>query len=127
MKPERKKIDVIIIEDDIDTQILLKQYFEVKGVSCKCAGSFKKGAELLNQVIPSIMLVDILLPDKKGDELCNIVRSNPLYKDTVIYLLTAIPRHDAMKIMEQYNAEGVISKPFNLDEIDALINLIKKN
>ncbi|MHA2009861.1 MAG: response regulator [Promethearchaeota archaeon] len=125
MTPEQKKTDVIIIEDDIDTQLLLKHYFEVKGVSCKCAGSFKKGRELLKQTIPTIMLVDILLPDKKGDELCKIVRSDPMHKDAMIYFLTAIPRQDALKIMEQYKADGVISKPFNLDEIDDLVNLIK--
>ncbi|MFW9894246.1 MAG: response regulator [Candidatus Thorarchaeota archaeon] len=120
-----KKIDVIIIEDHIDTQILLTQYFQANGVSCICAGNLGNGLKLLKEILPSILLVDILLPDKRGDSLIKQIKLDPLYNKTLVYLLTAIPYEEAMKIAKQQNVDGVISKPFNLEEIDHLIQLLK--
>jgi DNA-binding response OmpR family regulator len=126
MENKYKNIDFLIIEDDIDTVNLLETFIKSQGFTCKHAGSVKKGLEILNNTIPLVILLDILLPDKKGHELINPVKENLLFNDVLIYLLTALPKHEALDIMEKYGANGVISKPFDLGELDLLFEMLKK-
>ncbi len=67
-----------------------------------------------------------MLPDKKGYDLIISIKSNPLFNNALIYFLTAVPRSDAMKKVEEYDIEGVIEKPFNLQELEILTEMIKK-
>lgn len=126
MENRHTKIDFLIIEDDFDTVNLLKTFIEAQGYTCKHAGSVMKGLEILNNNIPSIILLDLLLPDKKGHELIKPIKSNLLFNDVLIYFLTAIPRPEALKVMEKYGANGVITKPFDIKEIDSLFKILEK-
>ncbi len=126
MENKYTKIDFLIIEDDIDTVILLKTFIEAQGYTCESAGSVKKGLEILNNNIPSVVLLDLLLPDRKGHELIKPIKSNLLFKDVLIYFLTAIPRSEALDIMVKYGANGVISKPFNIEELESIFKMLKK-
>ncbi|MHA1931569.1 MAG: response regulator [Promethearchaeota archaeon] len=126
MESSYTRIDFLIIEDDFETVNLLKTYIESQGYTCKHAGSVKKGLEILTNIIPSIVLLDILLPGKKGYEIIKPIKSNVLFNDVLIYILTAIPRSEASEIMEKYGANGVISKPFDIEELDALFKLLEE-
>ncbi|MHA2037845.1 MAG: response regulator [Promethearchaeota archaeon] len=126
MEKGHTMIDFLIIEDDFSTVDLLKMFIITSGYTCKHAGSVKKGLEILNNYTPSIILLDLLLPDKKGYEIIPIIKSNLLFKDVLIYFLTAIPTPEALELMEKYGAHGIILKPFNIDEIEALFNIIEK-
>lgn len=126
MEKSHTKIDFLIIEDDFDTVNLLTTFIEDQGYTCKHAGSVKKGLEILNNNIPSVILLDLLLPDRKGHEIIKPIKSNLLFSDVLIYFLTAIPRPEALEIMEKYGANGVITKPFNMEEIDSLFKMLEK-
>ena len=126
MENSHTKIDFLIIEDDFNTVKLLKKYIKTKGYTCKHAGSVKEGLGVLNNNIPSVILLDILLPDKKGYELIKPVKSGLLFNDVLIYFLTALPRYEVLEIMEKYGGDGFISKPFNIEELDSLFKMIEK-
>ena len=126
MEKRYEKIDFLIIEDDLDTITFLEQYLRSQGYTSKYAQSARKGLEILKDCIPSIILLDILLPDKKGYEIITSIKSNPLFNDILIYFLTAVPRYEAMKKVEEYDIEGVIEKPFTLEELEAIFELLKK-
>lgn len=126
MGKQYEEIDFLIIDDDLDTITFLSEYLKTQGYSSKCARSVKDGLEILKDNIPSIILLDILLPDKKGYEIITSIKSNQLFNNILIFFLTAIPRYDAMKKVEEYDIEGVIEKPFNLDELEVIFEILKK-
>ncbi|MFX1574612.1 MAG: two-component system response regulator [Promethearchaeota archaeon] len=126
MNPNYKKIDFLIIEDDYDTIYFLKQYLESQGYTCESARDVDRGLKILKNIVPSVILLDILLPNQKGYKLIDSVKSNPLYNEVLIYFLTAIPRPKAKKKMVEYDINGVISKPFNLEEFEALFKILNK-
>ncbi|MHA2183160.1 MAG: response regulator, partial [Promethearchaeota archaeon] len=115
MENDRRKIDFLIIEDDYETVNLLKTYIEAQGFTCEHVSNVMKGLEILKSIMPSIILLDILLPGKKGHEIIKPIKSNMIFNDVLIYILTAIPRSEALDIMEKYGADGVISKPFDIE------------
>ncbi len=49
---------------------------------------------------PKIILLDILLPDIDGYEVCKIIKSNDKFKDNLIFFITAIPREEVEKISQ---------------------------
>ena len=126
MERHYEKVDFLIIEDDLDTITFLSEYLKTQGYVSKCARSVRDGQEILKDYIPSVILLDILLPDKKGYEIIVPIKSNTLFNNVLIYFLTAVPRYDAMKKVEEYDIEGFIEKPFNLEEFEAIFEILKK-
>ncbi|MFX0139191.1 MAG: response regulator [Candidatus Hodarchaeota archaeon] len=126
MGKDYEEIDFLIVENDLDTITFLSEYLKAKGYINKSARNVKEGLEILKNNIPSIILLDILLPDKKGYEIISSIKANPLFNNVLIYFLTAVSRYDALKKVEEYDIEGIIEKPFNLDELEALFEILKK-
>ena len=120
VKSIAEKYDVLVIEDDMSTVKLLERYFTKKGYSVKGALTGSKGVEELKFNIPKLILLDIILPDISGFDICKILKSDETFKDIIIYYLTAIPDVEVEKRLEETQADGYILKPFNLDDLDFL-------
>ncbi len=121
------KYDILIIEDNIETLNFLTRYFKGLGYSCKEARSGKKGLDILKESKPSIILLDIILPDISGYEITKSIKSNTENKDVQIIFLTAVPNSEVMKKMEELGVDGLISKPFNLKDFEIIAKKLEKN
>ncbi|MEE9377428.1 MAG: response regulator [Candidatus Lokiarchaeia archaeon] len=108
--------DILLIEDDLATIRLLTSYFESKGCKCKGVVSGTKGIEELRGGIPKLILLDVILPDISGYEICKMIKDHKVYKDIPVYLLTAIPGSEVEKKMGETNADGYILKPFDFSD-----------
>ena len=125
MKTESSQYDILLIEDDLATIRLLTSYFESKGYSCKGVVSGKKGFEELNNNIPKVILLDIILPDIKGYDICKQIKLKKDLKDIPIFLLTAIPGSEVEKHMEETHANGYILKPFDFSDFEVVFKYLK--
>jgi twitching motility two-component system response regulator PilG len=110
--------DILLIEDDLATIRLLTSYFESKGYKCKGVASGTKGVEEVRNTIPKLILLDIILPDISGYELCKMIKEHEKYKEIPVYLLTAIPGSEVEKRMGEIKADGYILKPFDFADFD---------
>lgn len=126
IKTEKTQYDILLIEDDQATIRLLTSYFDSKGFNCHGVVSGTKGLEELNNNTPKIILLDIILPDYSGYEICKIIKSNNKLKDIKIFLLTAIPGYEVKKHMEETKADGYILKPFDFSDFEILFDYLKK-
>ncbi|MFX0003874.1 MAG: response regulator [Candidatus Hodarchaeota archaeon] len=125
MKTYQDETDFLVIEDDSDTIKILKEFFKSKGYTYKYANSVRKGLEILKNCTPSIILLDILLPDRKGYEIINSIKSNTTFHKVRIYFLTAVHQDEVQKKVDEYHIDGIIEKPFNLREFEALFEILK--
>ncbi|MFX1397024.1 MAG: response regulator [Promethearchaeota archaeon] len=119
--------DVLLIEDDLATIRLITSYFEGKGYLCKGVASGSKGIEELKTATPKLILLDIILPDLSGYDICKTLKSDNEYKNIPVYFLTAISGNDVEKKMVETGADGYILKPFNFSEFDVVLNILKGN
>ena len=126
IKVGRTKCDILLIEDDVATIRLISSYFGAKGYICRGEISGKKGLEELENCIPKLVLLDIILPDISGYNICKTIKSNPKFKNIPIYYLTAINRSEVENNLELTGADGYILKPFDLTDFDELIELLNK-
>jgi len=125
-KPSAKdlKYDILIIEDDPLTIDLLFDFFQSKGFSCKHTTSASEALEEMQRGIPKLILLDIILPDINGYEICKKIKSNPNFKKIPIYYITALPGSEVIDKIEETGADGYFLKPFTFSQFEALFEFL---
>jgi len=124
VKTESSQYDILIIEDDLSTIRLLKDYFEIKDYSCHGVITGLEGLEELGRTSPKVILLDILLPDIKGDDICKMIKSDEKYNKIPIYFLTAINGSEVEDILKETKVDGYILKPFNLADLEVVLDIL---
>ena len=124
IKTETSQYDILLIEDDLATIRLLTSYFESKGVSCKGVVSGTKGLEELANNPPKLVLLDIILPDFSGYDICKRIKASKEFQNISVYLLTAIPGSEVEKNLEDSNADGYILKPFDFSDFEVIFQYL---
>ena len=126
MKHDRIKI--LLVDDEPDILEFLTFNFEKEGYEVYTAGNGVEGKKMAMEVHPDLMILDIMMPEMDGIELCNTLKSMPEFKDTLIVFLTA--RGEDYSQMAGFNvgADDYIIKPIKLNILMARIKaLLKRN
>ena len=116
--------DILIIEDDIATIDVLEEFFDLRGFRAKGINTGTKGLEELNRVKPKLILLDILLPDIDGYDICRKIKSDNRLKNIPVFYTTAVPVVEVNKKIKETGAEGLIPKPFDLDDFEILFKYL---
>jgi CheY-like chemotaxis protein len=116
--------DVLLIEDDLATVELLTNYFISKGISCKGVYTGTNGLKELKANTPKLILIDIILPDISGFDICKEIRKKRQFDKMPIIYLTAIPGFKVQEKMEETKADAYILKPFDLVDFEFLFDYL---
>lgn len=114
----RKNMKIMVVEDDIDLSELIKMYLIPEGWEIETFHTGKKAVESFNRNHYDLILLDLLLPDINGFEICKQIRE----KSTItIIMLTAL--EDSIHKVQGLNmgADDYIIKPFEPTELVARI------
>ncbi len=125
-----KKPEILIIDDTPEhihfiASVIRKKGYRVRGVS-----SSLKALEALNKGMPDLILLDVLMPEMNGFELCSLIKANPLHSSIPIIFFTAV--NDSEYIVKGFEAgaQDYVSKPVNVSEllvrIETHLNLKKR-
>ncbi|MFX1504347.1 MAG: response regulator, partial [Promethearchaeota archaeon] len=98
--------DILIVEDDRFTITVLNEYFESKGYKIMGVQTGVQGLEELKKFKPKLILLDIILPDINGYEICRKIKTDSKLKSIPVYYITAVPEADVQKNMEETGADG---------------------
>ncbi len=104
--------DILIVDDDFFTLRIVSEFFERKGFTCEEVMNGKSTLEFLEMFIPKLILLDIILPDISGYDICNTIKSNEKLKDIPIYYITAVTQAEVEEKTKETGAEGYFLKPF---------------
>lgn len=119
--------EVLLIEDDLATIRLITSYFDSKGFKCKGVVSGSKGLEELGNTIPKLILLDIILPDLSGYDICKTIKSDKEWTDIPLFFLTAISGGEVEKNLKDTKADGYILKPFNFSDFEVIFDILNKS
>jgi two-component system nitrogen regulation response regulator GlnG len=109
--------DVLIVEDDRRLSEILARALERRGHPVRLAGSVAAARAALNQARPSVLLLDIDLPDGTGWELLR--EGDAVSAPTRVIVMSA--GQPARRRMEQFHPFCFLSKPFAIDTLLGLI------
>jgi excisionase family DNA binding protein len=114
---ERKK--VLVVDDDkiiVETIVQALEEDEHGYEMISASDGFEAGLQV-NHFKPDLLILDIMMPDINGYEVCQKIKSNPDSKNTKIIVLSAYLDDEAFKQMKEYGADACFSKPLPLEQL----------
>jgi len=108
---------VLAVDDDPQNLFLLKQILKSQPYQLLEASSGKEALEKVNKELPDLILLDIMMPDMNGLEVCKLLKENPLTRHLPIMFITAL--RDIQEMVKGFDAGAIdyITKPFNKQEL----------
>jgi twitching motility two-component system response regulator PilG len=119
-----ENFDVLLIEDEDSPASFFKTLFVLKGYSYKIVRTGQGGLNQLKESKPKLVLLDIMLPDIDGFEVCKQIKSNNNLKNIPVYYETALHPDQVKNRIEETGADGVLLKPFELSDITKVLDSI---
>ena len=107
----KKNFKVLVVDDDADILELLQYNLSKEGYEVKVADNGKKAIEIAKEFVPSLILLDVMMPQMDGVETCRQLRENPLFAGTYILFLTARSEEYTEIAAFEVGADDYITKP----------------
>jgi DNA-binding response OmpR family regulator len=117
------KRKILLIEDDADLYNLLEYNLVKEGFQMEGSQTGKGALELCRRAKPDLILLDIMLPDADGLEICKAVRAQPDLAHIPIIFLTARASETDRIVGLELGANDYVVKPFFVRELIARIRL----
>ena len=119
IEKEDQKRRILVVDDDpiiVETivQALEEDEYDYEVISA--ADGFEAGLQV-NHFAPHLIILDIMMPDIKGYDVCKKIKENPETKEMKIIVLSAYLDDEKFKKMKEYGADACFSKPFPLSQL----------
>src|SRR5579859_1024798 len=121
---EQTSITVLVIDDDNNITELISLGLKYEGFQVESSQTGEDGLVAAQRLNPALVILDILLPDLDGLEVCSRLRSNPTTRDIPILMLTSKDDVRDRVTGLQQGADDYLVKPFNFEELVARIRAI---
>lgn len=109
--------EVLVVEDDPEINELIGAYVELAGYRARRVGRGDDALREAGSHPPSLVVLDVMLPDLDGFEICRRLRSQPPTADVPIIMLTALDQEEMRGRARQCGATEYLTKPFDPDRL----------
>ncbi len=115
---------VLVIEDEPDLQQVLEYNLREAGHTVHVAGRASEGQRLVRERVPDLILLDLMLPDMPGTELCRALRRDAATRAIPIIMLTARAEEIDRVVGFELGADDYVTKPFSMRELMLRVNAL---
>jgi two-component system alkaline phosphatase synthesis response regulator PhoP len=120
---------VLIADDEPDIVEILKYNLEKEGYQVVTAKDGDEAIDKAKHTKPDLVVLDMMMPKKNGMEVCEILRAQPAFKDTLIMFLTALSDEATQLKGFHTGADDYVSKPLSpnvfVSKVNALFRRMK--
>jgi two-component system alkaline phosphatase synthesis response regulator PhoP len=123
---------ILVVDDEPDFVSIVKKNLEKAGFSVEVAYDGVEGMDKVRQNPPDAIVLDVMMPEKDGYQVCKELKQDEKYADIPILLLTAVADHVSSTRYSHYDgmsteADDYLPKPASaediLDSIKSLLNM----
>ncbi len=122
---------ILIADDEPDILEILVYNLEKEGYEVITAKDGQQALDIAKQAKPDLIILDIMMPYKTGIEVCNLLRANPDFSNTLIMMLTALSDETSHIKGLDSGADDYISKPISpkvlVSRVNALFRRVNKD
>ena len=108
---------VLIVDDEPDLQSLVLFNLREAGFEAEAVGTGKEGIAAANRLHPQVIILDLMLPDLPGTEVCRTLRADAAMGDVAILMLTARGDEYDRVLGFEVGADDYVVKPFSVREL----------
>jgi len=116
---EKKRIH--ILEDDQEIRNVIEILLSEEGFELQLSSSFAELKKNIQDAMPDLFLLDVMLPDGNGAEICEDLKTDIFTKHIPIIVMSA-QNNSEQKAIDAF-ADDYISKPFDIDDVLKRINV----
>lgn len=121
---KRERPLILLADDDSELRAMLRAHFS--RMDCDLLESID-GADTLEQIIsnrPNLVILDVMMPELTGWEICKYVKQRDTYRHTGIIMLTGIGPTNNELTSPLFGADDYIDKPFEFDELEKKVQQV---
>ena len=115
---------ILVVEDEPDIQELIRYHLDQAGFQVETAANGNVGLQALRRRRPNLVVLDLMLPDRSGTELCREIRSDPDLKDIPIIMVTARTDEVDRLVGFELGADDYVAKPFSPRELTLRVRAV---
>lgn len=108
---------ILIVEDERDVQTLLDYNLKAEGFETLRASTGEEALAWLRARVPDLVLLDLMLPDLPGNEVCRRIKSDPRTSAVPVVMLTARVEEVDRIVGFELGADDYVAKPFSVREL----------
>ncbi len=124
---EQSKKTIVVADDDEGIAVILRQVLEDRGYIVHTASDGRSAVQIIEEVKPDLVVLDILMPTMPGYDVCSYVRNQLGMKDVKILMLSALTTEPSKEWAKAMGADYYLTKPFLTQElVDQISTLLKQ-
>jgi two-component system phosphate regulon response regulator PhoB len=108
---------ILVIEDDPDVVTILEYNLRSAGYEPLVATTGEQGTKYAREVRPELVLLDLMLPDRNGTDICRELKADPATQDIPIIMLTAKADEIDRVVGFELGVDDYVTKPFSVREL----------
>lgn len=120
------KVRILVIDDEKDFVDTLAIRLEAKGYDISKAFDGKEGLEKAHSDNPDLIILDIIMPEMNGFDVCRKLKVDPKFSNIPIILLTAKFQPNDIDFGKEMGADAYLTKPVELNTLSDKINELLK-
>ena len=120
-RPQKRPTKVLIADDDLEILNLTRSLMRRRGFDVLEASDGDEAMRQLLENSPDLVILDVMMPGQSGWEVCRSIRETESLKHIGVIMLTGVGHRMNEMTSPLYGADGHLDKPFEFDELDALV------
>lgn len=116
--------EILVVDDDAALLAVLRTHLERAGFRCRTAADGRSALHLAREYRPDLIVLDFLLPDLSGHEVCRQLRQEPGTSHVPIVMMTGEGNHVERVIGLELGADDYLAKPFDFRELVARVKAV---
>jgi len=108
---------ILVVDDEPDILELVRFNLEKAGYGVAVAATGNEALTALRRARPDLVILDLMLPDHSGTEVCRRMRSDPDFADIPVIMLTALSEEVDRVVGFEIGADDYVTKPFSPREL----------
>ena len=120
------KNKILYVDDDIDLLKLVTKRLSAEGYKVTTASTGKSAMDIALSEMPDLIILDVILPDVDGFEVCRKMKDIPSFKNIPVIMLTGISEAEQAKKAVLAMASAYFVKPVDTNELSQKIRSLLK-
>lgn len=117
---------ILIIDDDIDAIAMLQTVLEHNGYGVISALNGKNGLSMARRDKPDLIVLDVMMPDVSGYEVCGLIKTDPDTVNIPVIMLTGRDMGEDVDMAIKKRADWFVVKPYDISYLMSKINAFLK-